>query len=54
MDVERVKELRDSGKGASVIAKEPGIGRASLYRALGVGLKCYIGKWNKNLKCLNK
>ena len=34
-DVERVKELRDSGKGASAIAKEMGIGRASVYRALG-------------------
>ena len=35
MDVERVKELRDNGIGASAIAKEMGIGRASVYRALG-------------------
>ena len=34
VDVERVKELRDSGMGASAIAKEMGIGRASVYRAL--------------------
>ena len=35
VDVEKVKELRDSGMGASAIAKEMGIGRASVYRALG-------------------
>jgi hypothetical protein len=35
VDVERVKELRDSGLGASAIAKELGIGRASVYRAEG-------------------
>ena len=35
VDVERVKSLRDSGLGASAIAKEMGIGRASVYRALG-------------------
>jgi len=35
VDVEKVKELRDSGMGASAIAKEMGIGRASIYRALG-------------------
>jgi len=35
VNVERVKELRDSGMGASAIAKEMGIGRASVYRALG-------------------
>jgi len=35
VDVERVKELRDSGMGASAIAKELGIGRASVYPALG-------------------
>ena len=35
VDVERVKELRDSGMGASAIAKELGVGRASVYRALG-------------------
>lgn len=34
VDVEKVKELRDSGLGASAIAKEMGIGRASVYRAL--------------------
>ena len=36
VDVEKVKELRDSGLGASKIAKELGIGRASVYRALEV------------------
>ena len=36
VDVVRVKELRDSGMGASAIAKELGIGRASVYRALQV------------------
>jgi len=35
VNVEKVKELRDSGMGASAIAKEVGIGRASVYRALG-------------------
>ena len=30
VDVERVGELRDSGMGASAIAKEMGIGRASV------------------------
>ena len=34
VDVVKVKELRDSGLGASAIAKELGIGRASVYRAL--------------------
>jgi DNA invertase Pin-like site-specific DNA recombinase len=34
VDVGRVKALRDSGMGASAIAKEMGIGRASVYRAL--------------------
>ena len=36
VDVQGVKELRDSGMGASAIAKELGIGRASVYRALEV------------------
>ena len=36
VDVQKVKELRDSGLGASKIAKELGIGRASVYRALEV------------------
>ena len=36
IDVQKVKELRDSGSGASAIAKELGIGRASVYRALEV------------------
>ena len=36
VDVQKVKELRDTGLGASKIAKELGIGRASVYRALGV------------------
>ena len=35
VDVVKVKALRDSGMGASAIAKELGIGRASVYRALG-------------------
>ena len=35
VDVERVRELKESGMGASAIAKELGIGRASVYRALG-------------------
>jgi DNA invertase Pin-like site-specific DNA recombinase len=34
VDVEKVKELRDSGLGGSTIAKEMGIGRANVYRAL--------------------
>ena len=34
VDVEKVKELRDTGMGASAIAKELGIGRASVYRVL--------------------
>ena len=34
VDVKKVKELRDSGLGASAIAKKLGIGRASVYRAL--------------------
>ncbi|MDA9649856.1 recombinase family protein [bacterium] len=36
VDVQKVREMRDSGLGASAIAKELGIGRASVYRALGV------------------
>ena len=35
VNVVKVKELNDSGMGASAIAKEMGIGRASVYRALG-------------------
>jgi DNA invertase Pin-like site-specific DNA recombinase len=35
VDADKVKELSDSGLGASAIAKEMGIGRASVYRALG-------------------
>ena len=38
VDVQKVKELRDSGMGASAIAKELGIGRASVYRALTTSL----------------
>ena len=34
VDVQKVKELRNTGLGASAIAKELGIGRASVYRAL--------------------
>ncbi len=34
IDVERVKELNDLGMGATKIAKELGIGRASVYRVL--------------------
>ena len=36
VDVQKVRELRDSGLGASKIAKELGIGPASVYRALEV------------------
>ena len=36
VDVEQVKALKESGLGASAIAKEMGIGRASVYRALQV------------------
>jgi DNA invertase Pin-like site-specific DNA recombinase len=36
VDVQKVKELRDTGMGASAIAKELGIGRASVYRALEI------------------
>ena len=35
VDVEKVKKLKASGMGASAIAKAMGIGRASVYRALG-------------------
>ena len=35
VDVEKVKALKAEGLGASAIAKEMGIGRASVYRALG-------------------
>jgi hypothetical protein len=35
VDVVKVKKLNDSGMGASAIAKQMGIGRASVYRALG-------------------
>ena len=35
VDVEKVRELKANGMGASAIAKEMGIGRASVYRALG-------------------
>ena len=34
VNVEKVKELKESGMGASAIAKELNIGRASVYRAL--------------------
>ena len=36
VDAEQVKALKESGMGASAIAKEMGIGRASVYRALQV------------------
>ena len=36
VDVEKVKELKAEGLGASAIAKHLGIGRASVYRALEV------------------
>lgn len=36
VDVQKVRELRDSELGASKIANELGIGRASVYRALEV------------------
>ena len=35
VDIEKVRELKASGMGASAIAKAMGIGRASVYRALG-------------------
>lgn len=35
VSVDRVRELKDQGLGASEIAKQLGIGRASVYRALG-------------------
>jgi DNA invertase Pin-like site-specific DNA recombinase len=35
IDIEKVKELKENGLGASAIAKELGIGRASVYRVLG-------------------
>ena len=34
VDVLKVKEVKESGMGASAIAKELGVGRASVYRAL--------------------
>ncbi len=34
VDVEKVRELKASGMGASAIAKAMGIGRASVYRVL--------------------
>ena len=34
VDIQKVKELKQNGLGASAIAKELGIGRASVYRAL--------------------
>jgi DNA invertase Pin-like site-specific DNA recombinase len=34
VDIEKVKGLKESGMGASAIAKELNIGRASVYRAL--------------------
>ena len=36
VDVEKVKELKAEGLGASAIAKQMGIGRASVYRALQI------------------
>ena len=35
VDFEKVRELKESGMGASAIAKQMGIGLASVYRALG-------------------
>lgn len=35
VDVDKVRKLRESGMGATAIAKELGIGRASVYRVLG-------------------
>ena len=35
IDVGQVRELKEKGLGASAIAKELGIGRASVYRVLG-------------------
>ena len=36
VNIDKVKELKENGLGASAIAKELNIGRASVYRALGV------------------
>ena len=36
VDVEKVRALKQSGMGAAAIARELGIGRASVYRALDV------------------
>ena len=35
IDIEKVKDLREQGLGATAIARELGIGRASVYRVLG-------------------
>ena len=35
VDVEKVQELKASGMGAIAIAREMGIGQASVYRVLG-------------------
>ncbi|MBK1667650.1 integrase [Rhodovibrio sodomensis] len=37
IDTDKVRELRDEGMGATAIAKEMGIGRASVYRVLDEG-----------------
>ena len=34
VDIQRVRDLRDGGMGASAIAKELGIGSATVFRAL--------------------
>ena len=39
VDVEAVKALKVSGKGPTEIAKELGIGRASVYRALAYWIR---------------
>ena len=47
IDTEKVKQLNSEGKGASAIAKELGIGRASVYRLLGQNKRCRLSMLEK-------